>query len=431
MQALWRQFLSLPPASDGVPLPVPHDGCEKTMSQAFSGVRIIDFTQVLAGPFATQQLALLGARVIKIEEPSHGDQTRGLMNDAADSDLGMSPSFLSCNLGKRSITLNLKAPQAHIVVERLVAGADVVVENFRAGVMDKLGFGYSTLKAIRPDLIYCSVSGYGQNGPKAGVPAYDGAIQADSGMMSITGFPDSGPTRTGYMPVDMATALNTAFAISAALYRRLATGEGQRIDVAMMDTAIVLQTAQISNFLVKGKIPPLQGNRSPTGHPSANSFTTADGYINVLALREPQVHSLFRIIDRADAITDQRFSTGPARIAHYQETVEMIAQPLKKRTSDHWLAAFAAGNVPAAAIRDYPAVVDDPQFEHRNVFISFPSPGNPDQAVDLVRAGYHTDVDGPDTTLAPPTLGQHTDVVLQEEGFSLEEITEFRTAGVI
>ncbi len=401
------------------------------MSQAFSGVRIIDFTQVLAGPFATQQLALLGARVIKIEEPRHGDQTRGLMNDAADSDLGMSPAFLSCNLGKRSITLNLKAPQASAIVERLVAGADVVVENFRAGVMDKLGFGYPALKSIRPDLIYCSVSGYGQTGPKAGVAAYDGAIQADSGMMSITGFPDNGPTRTGYMPVDMATAMNTAFAISAALYRRLNTGEGQRIDVAMMDTAIVLQTVQISNFLVKGRIPPLQGNRSPTGHPTANSFTTADGHINVLALREPQVHSLFRIIDRADAITDPRFSSGPARIANYDQTYQLIAKPLQEHPSDHWLSAFAADNVPAAAIRDYSKVVSDPQFQHRNLFIDFPAPGNSEESITLVRAGYHTDVDSPDTTTPPPTLGQDTDAVLREEGFSVEEIAAFRSDGVI
>jgi formyl-CoA transferase len=212
------------------------------MTQAFSGIRIIDFTQVLAGPFATQQLALLGADVIKIEERLRGDQTRGLLTDDHSADA--SPTFLSCNIGKRSITLDLKSPEAATIVQRLVETADVVVENFRAGVMGKLGFDYGRLKAIREDIIYCSISGYGQSGPKAGIPAYDGAIQADSGMMAITGFPDTGPTRTGYMPVDMATALNTAFAISAALYRRLATGVGQRLDVAMMDTAIVLQTPQ-------------------------------------------------------------------------------------------------------------------------------------------------------------------------------------------
>jgi crotonobetainyl-CoA:carnitine CoA-transferase CaiB-like acyl-CoA transferase len=177
------------------------------MSQAFSGIRIIDFTQVLAGPFATQQLALLGADVIKIEERTNGDQTRGLLNDTTDSNPKMAPSFMSCNLGKRSLTLDLKSPHAKDIVYRLVENADVVVENFRAGVMDRLGFGYEALKGLKQDLIYCSVSGYGQTGPKAGTPAYDGAIQAASGMMAITGHPETGPTRTGYMPVDMGTAI--------------------------------------------------------------------------------------------------------------------------------------------------------------------------------------------------------------------------------
>ena len=272
------------------------------MSLAFSDIRIIDFTQVLAGPFATQQLALLGADVVKIEQPEVGDQTRGLMNDREDRSAGMSPSFLSCNLGKRSITLNLKSPEVKPIIHRLVEGADVVVENFRAGVMDKLGFGYESLKHIRPDLIYCAISGYGQSGPKAAVPAYDGAIQADSGMMAITGYPETGPTRTGYMPVDMATALNSAFAIAAALYRRRTTGLGQFIDVAMMDTAMVLQTAQVSNYLVNGTVPQLIGNRSPTGQPTANAFATADGFMNVLALRDGQVAALFRLIGREDAL---------------------------------------------------------------------------------------------------------------------------------
>jgi crotonobetainyl-CoA:carnitine CoA-transferase CaiB-like acyl-CoA transferase len=409
----------------------PEDSPVGFVAQAFDGIRIIDFTQVLAGPFATQQLALLGADVVKIESPVAGDQTRGLMHDAARGDAGMAPSFLSCNLGKRSITLNLKSPRAADIVERLVYDADVVVENFRAGVMEKLGFGYEALKTIRRDLIYCSISGYGQTGPKAGTPAYDGAIQADSGMMAITGFPESGPTRTGYMPVDMATALNTAFAISAALYRRLATGEGQRLDVAMMDTAIVLQTAQVSNYLVNGSVPPLIGNRSPTGQPTANSFATADGYLIVLALKEPQVDALFRVIGREDLRHDPRFTTSQARVAHYEETYDLIAEVIRARTTEHWLDAFAAATVPTGSIRAYPEVVSDPQFEHRQTFIRFPAHGNRDESVALVRAGYQSDVDGPDTQRPPPTLGEHTEEVLEEIGFSADEIAGFREAGAI
>ena len=263
------------------------------MTRAFDGIRVIDFTQVLAGPFATQQLAQLGADVIKIEQPVTGDQTRGLMPGTDDA--GMSPSFLTCNLGKRSLTLNLKAGQARAIVHALVRSADVVAENFTPGVMQRLGFDYATLAAIKPDLIYCSISGYGQSGPKASYAAYDGAIQAASGMMAITGHPETGPTRTGYMPVDMATALNAAFAISAALYRRNVTGAGQFIDVAMMDTAMVVQAPQVTGFLVNGVQPELFGNRSPTRQPTANVFATADGHVQVVALKEPQVRKLFDV----------------------------------------------------------------------------------------------------------------------------------------
>ena len=202
--------------------------------QAFTGIRILDFTQVLAGPFATQQLAQLGADVIKIEQRDLGDITRGLMSTGAD---GMAPSFLTCNLGKRSLTLDLKHARAKQIIHQLVATSDAVVENFKPGTIERLGFGYEALRAIKPDLIYASISGYGQSGPKSELPAFDGAIQAASGMMSVSGHPDTGPVRTGYFSVDMSTALNAAFAISAALFRRHQTGEGQRVDVSMMDTA--------------------------------------------------------------------------------------------------------------------------------------------------------------------------------------------------
>lgn len=401
------------------------------MTQAFSGVRIVDFTQVLAGPFATQQLALLGAEVIKIEQPGHGDQTRGLMNDAKDAAAGMSPAFMTCNMGKRSLTLNLKSAHATDIVQRLVQRADVVVENFKAGVMDRLGFGFTALQEFKSDLIYCSISGYGQTGPKAGIPAYDGAIQADSGMMSITGYPETGPTRTGYMPVDMATALNAAFAISTALYRKLATGEGQRIDVAMMDTAVVMQTIQITNYLATGKVPQLIGNRSPTGHPTANAFKTADGHINVLALREPQVASLFEIVGLAQAYQDDRFSNGPARITHYDEVCSMLSEVLLREDSAHWLEQFATAGVPAASIRSYAEVVDDEQFQHRNTFIEFPSPVDPSKNTRLIRAGYETAEDGPTTDIPPPRLGEHTQEILTDLGFSDTAIETFRKERVV
>jgi len=401
------------------------------MSQPFQGLRILDFTQVLAGPFATQQLALLGADVIKIEQPGVGDQTRGLMNSSSGAATGMSPSFLSCNLGKRSLTLDLKAAQAREIIGRLVLQSDAVVENFRPGVMARLGFGYDALRAIRPDLVYCSVSGYGQNGPRAEVAAYDGAIQADSGMMSINGHTATGPTRTGYMPVDMGTALNTAFALAAALYRRLATGQGQYVDVAMMDTAIVLQTPQISNFLVNGEFPGLIGNRSPTGQPTANVFPTADGFVQVIALRDAQIRALFGALGCVDLLATAEFMTLEARVANYDLVVEQLSSRLRTRTTATWIELLTAAGVPVAPIRSLPEVVDDPQFEHRGVFTEQPMASDAERRVRLVQAGFVTDADGPRVQRPAPRLGEHTTEILGDLGYDADAIRRLGEAGIV
>ena len=261
-----------------------------SQEQALTGVRILDFSQVLAGPFATQQLAQLGAQVIKIEQPVGGDMTRGLMSSSSD---GMAPSFLSANLGKRSLALDLKNPDAREIVHKLVAQADVVVENFKPGTIERLGYVYDALRAIKPDLVYASISGFGQTGPRAGLPAFDGAIQAYSGMMSISGHAETGPVRSGYFAVDMSTALNAAFAITAALLRRANTSEGQRVDISMLDTALFMQAPQMTGYLVTGNVPELNGNASPTKQPTSNVFASRDGCVQVIAMKETQVEALF------------------------------------------------------------------------------------------------------------------------------------------
>ncbi len=393
-------------------------------TQALSGIRILDFTQVLAGPFATQQLAQLGADVIKIEQREVGDITRGLLSTGAD---GMAPSYLTCNLGKRSLTLDLKHAQARDVIHKLVATSDAVVENFKPGTIERLGFGYDALRAIKPDIVYASISGYGQSGPKSELPAFDGAIQAASGMMSISGHPETGPVRTGYFSVDMSTALNAAFAITAALLRRHRTGEGQRLDIAMMDTALVMQAAQASTYLSNGVLPELMGNRSPTRQPTANVFATADGYVQIVGLRENHAEALFKLVGREDLYASypepkDRIKAGAAINAE-------LAPAIAEKPSSYWLEVLEAAGVPAAPIQDLAAATAETQLEHRLIFAE--TPGADGASRRVVSAGHVAEPDPPAVQGAAPTLGQHTDEVLTELGYSAEDIAELREAAVV
>jgi crotonobetainyl-CoA:carnitine CoA-transferase CaiB-like acyl-CoA transferase len=398
------------------------------MTQAFEGIKILDFTQVLAGPFSVMQLALLGAEVIKVEQPTTGDQTRGLMN--VGEDIGLSPSFMGMNLNKRSLTLNLKSADAISIIKQLIVDTDVMVENFKAGTMERLGLGYEELKKIKPDLIYCSVTGYGQNGPKAGEAAYDGAIQASSGMMSQTGPAETGPTRTGFMPVDMGTALNTAFSISTALYRKLATGEGQRIDVAMLDTALVMQAAQYSNYLNQGTLIGLQGNASPTHQPTANVFKSCDGHVQVTALSQIQVETLFEILNLSHLLDEKQYATPDARLDN-QNVHDVIAPLFATQTTRHWMETLSTQGIPVAEIRALPEVVEDEQLKVRDVFANFPSPADNSTPTQVVKAGYMMNADGPTLRTPPPLLGQHTTEILMELGMTTSDIEALKQAGTI
>ncbi len=399
------------------------------MTAAFEGIRILDFTQVLAGPFAVMQLALLGAEVIKVEQPLTGDQTRGLMNKGED--IGMSPSFMGMNLNKKSLTLNLKEPEAAEVIKKLLPSIDVVVENFKAGTMKRRGLDYETLREIKPDLIYCSLSGYGQTGSRAGEAAYDGAIQASSGMMSQNGHEETGPTRTGYMPVDMSTALNTAFAISASLHRKAKTGKGQFIDVAMLDTAVVMQAAQFSNYMNQGQLVGLRGNASPTGQPTANVFPTKDGHIQITALRQPQVEKLFAELGLSDMLKEDRYATPEARVSQKEPIFAAVSKGLADKTTTEWMEQLASQGIPVAEVRDLPEVSQDEDLAEREVFISLPSPVADNETIRVVKAGYVTNEDGPSVHSGPPLLGAHTEEILRDLGYDDEHLNELSNKGVI
>ncbi len=398
------------------------------MTQAFAGLRILDFSQVLAAPFGVQQLAMLGADVIKIEQPGSGDMTRGLMSNASKT--GMTPSFLSCNLNKRSLSLDLKHPAALNVVQRLVQQSDALIENMRPGAMQRLGMDYDSLCKVKPDLVYCSVSGYGQTGPKAKLAAFDGAIQAASGMMAISGHPETGPVRAGYFAVDMATAMNAAFALSAALYRRLATGEGQHVDVAMMDTAMVLQAAQVGAYKLNGTEPELLGNQSPTRNPTANVFATMDGFVQIIALKEPQAAAFFDLLNLADLLQQPEFIDATARTKHADRVIELVAPLIAAQSTAHWLDALNAVGVPCAPIQDLAVAASDEQFDHRSAFaeITHPVTGEP---VSVVATGHTANTDAPSLRHQPPELGANTQEILAEYGFTDTEVAALRQAGAL
>ncbi|MBU2534106.1 MAG: CoA transferase, partial [Alphaproteobacteria bacterium] len=350
------------------------------------------------------------------------------------ADFGMSPGFMSLNTGKRSLAVDLKHPKARDIIFRLIETADVVAENFRSGVIEQLGYGYEAVKAVKPDIVYCSISGYGQNGPKRGAPAYDGAIQASSGMMSVTGHPESGPTRTGYTVVDMSTAVTAAFAISSALYRRRETGLGQYLDVAMLDTAMWMMTPLLASHMVGNEAFALNGNNSPAMTPTSNVFPCADGYIQVTGLTDQHAAGIVAALELG-ALNDPRLASYQSMCDHHDEVRELFAATMRGKTLAHWMERLSALKVPHAPIREFPDVLEDPQLIHRGILCDAPAPtGSPAAAagetVRLIGAAFVGDHDGPAVTGPPPGLGEHTNAVLAEAGYSAEQIEALRAEGV-
>ena len=395
-----------------------------------AGVRVLDLTNVLAGPFACYQLAVLGADVIKVEVPGTGDLARQLGADPELNRRGMGASFLAQNAGKRSITLNLKHAAGKAVFRRLVASADVLVENFRPGVMDRLGLGYDALRQERPSLVYCAISGFGQDGPLRGNPAYDQIIQGLSGVMSVTGTPDAAPLRVGYPVCDTIGGMTAAFAIAAALVRQGRTGQGELIDVSMLEATLVTMGWAVSNWLIAGVRPEPMGNENMTAAPSG-AFRTGEGLLNIAANKQEQFETLSRLIGRADLAVDPRFAEREARKRRRHELKDEIEQALAARPAAEWAVMLNGAGVPAGEVLDVPEVLKHPQVVDRDLVTRFPSAPGVAREVPVVRAGFRLRSGDPAPRTPPPALGADTAAILGEIGCGAADIEALRAEGVI
>ena len=391
------------------------------------GVRVLDLTNVLAGPFACQQLAHLGATVIKVEAVGRGDLARNLGADPDLSARGMGISFLAQNAGKTSLTLNLKDGRGRAILEKLVLGADVLVENFRPGVMDRLGVGPDHLRALNPRLIYCAISGFGQTGPWADRPAYDQIVQGAAGVMSITGDADSAPLRVGYPLADTIGGLTAAMAIGAALN---ANPRGAFIDVSMLESVLATMGWVVSNHLVGGVDPEPQGNENPTSPPSG-SFQCRDAPINIAANTDDQWVALAGHLGRTDLLDHPDFATREDRKRNRHRLRAELETVLTTRPAEIWAEELAAIGVPAGAVMRVPAILAHPQITSRDFIGRFDDVPGVGRAVDLVRLGAMIDGLRPSVTTPPPALGQHSDDILQGLGYDVDAIQTLRAEGVI
>jgi crotonobetainyl-CoA:carnitine CoA-transferase CaiB-like acyl-CoA transferase len=393
------------------------------MGGLLAGLRVLDLTNVLAGPFCCYQLAQLGAEVIKVETPGAGDLARQLGADPELNRRGMGASFLAQNAGKRSITLNLKHIKAREAFTRLVKTSDVVVENFRPGVMDRLELGYERLKLIKPDLIYCAISGFGQDGPLRLNPAYDQIIQGLSGVMSVTGDAQSTPLRVGYPVADTMGGITAAYAISAALFRRERTGEGEFIDVSMLESTLVAMGWVVSNWLIAGVQPQALGNENMTASPSG-TFRTGEGLLNIAANQQQQFETLCRLIGRQELASDPRFAGREDRKRHRSELNQDIELALAARSAAEWATLMNDSGVPAGEVLDVPSVLKHPQVVERGLLHTFKDVPNVDEDVSVVRSGFRLRSGDPRPVSPPPALGADTASLLAELGYSESEIKD-------
>jgi len=407
------------------------------MAGPLSHIRVLDLSRVLAGPWAAQNLADLGAEVIKIERPGTGDDTRGwgppYMRDAAGRDSSEAAYFQSVNRNKKSVTLDIAKPEGQKIARELAAKCQVLIENYKVGTLKRYGLGYETLKDDNPSLIYCSVTGFGQDGPYAPRPGYDFIFQGMGGLMSITGErdgqPGAGPQKVGIAITDVLTGMYASVAILAAITHRERTGQGQYIDAALLDTIVAFNANQIVSYFASGKIPQRYGNAHAQVVPY-EVFPTADGHIILAVGNDSQFASFCQAAGCAELSEEARFKTNSARIVHRGELIPLIAEVMRTRTKREWIEALEAANVPCGPINNMKEVFEDPQVLHRQLRVDMPHPLGGTASV--VRSPLRLSETPVEYRLAPPTLGQHNEEILKGLlGRSDADLKQLKSAGIV
>ena len=397
------------------------------MTRPFEGVKIVDFTQVLAGPYASYQLALLGADVIKIERRGGEDMRRTpLSREWADR--GLAPGWQAINGNKRSLALDLSKPDAIKIVRQLATEADVVMENFRPGVMDKLGIGYAALSEINPKLIYCAISGFGQTGPERNGAGYDGKIQAMSGIMAITGHEVTGPTRAGFAVCDVLSGATAAFGVSSALFQRTHTGKGQLVDVSMLEATLAFLSGQVADYTVAGHRQQLSGNQAVSRRPTANLFKAGDDYLLLAVNNEKQYRALMDALGRADALEDPRFVDWFARQENEPALRAIIEEQLAKKHPREWEKILDAAGAPCASIWKIEDVIDHPQISARGAVQEIDTPYG---RLRFAGSGFRLAHGGGRLDTMAPELGAHTDEVLRSIGYDEAAIADLRAREIV
>ncbi|WP_207476593.1 CaiB/BaiF CoA transferase family protein [Arenibaculum pallidiluteum] len=403
------------------------------MPGSLAHLRVLDLSRVLAGPWAGQALADLGADVVKVERPGQGDDTRGwgppYLKDADGRDTSEAAYFLAANRGKRSLTLDIASPRGGEVARALAARADVVLENYKVGTLAKYGLDYASLKAINPGLVYCSITGFGQDGPYAARAGYDFMIQGMAGLMSVTGEPDGPPEKAGVALVDILTGLNATIAVLAALAHRDRTGEGQAIDMALFDVMVASMANQATNYLSSGRAPRRLGNAHPNIVPY-QVFATSDGHIILAVGNDGQFQKFCAVAGRPEIAADPRFARNADRVRNRAELIPILETAIRERPSASWLEALERQGVPCGPINDMAEVFADPQAEARGLRVEMPHPAA--GTVPLVASPFRLSATPVEYRRPPPLLGQHAGEVLADWlELGEDAIDDLRRAAVI